>query len=131
MTRSSSSSTGITRHLSNAVHGCDTPHPTRSPGSTAISERIRPVGVLVVERSMISAPAMSLVLAGAPADREGEREALVEGHVPSTEADDREIRLGSGEDGAPNLDRGVEPAARVVAGRTARRVRPHPASWVT
>ena len=49
---SASSTTGISRHLSNAVHGCDSPKRTTEPTGTSRSSAAgqSKEGVLVVER---------------------------------------------------------------------------------
>ena len=96
MTRSSSSSTGITRHLSNAVQGWDTPHPTRSPGSIAMSGPHPAIGVLVVQPfDDQRARDVDVVRRSRAAIVKGTGQVLVERHVPPPEVEDREVRLGS------------------------------------
>ncbi len=74
------------------------------------------VRVLVVQALDDQLPRDAEPFAGTASHGERHREVLVEGDVPPPEAEDRELRLGTGEHGPPGFDRGVESVLPIPVG---------------
>ena len=116
MTRSLSSTTGMTGHLSMVVHGWVLPRLTRSPGGQrAGAAGDAQVAVLVVEAGQPHS-GRGLGHPG-PAHPQRHGHALVAGDVAAAHVNDGQSRLGHRQHGRPQLQRARELGARRQAGQ--------------
>ena len=120
VTRYSSSTVNRARHLSNVVHGCEMPQPTRSPtcgrprrgsADTRADRSCRDLPDAGAGRGRVASAAIPLAR---------NRQVEVERRVALAHGEDREPRLGTRLDARPHFERGLQARARLPGSAAAR-----------